>query len=48
MMYRFRVRFVITLVISALISTYLAFCGANGLCVWVLLVGMALFPAMAG
>lgn len=41
MMYRFRVRFVITLVISALISTYLAFCGANGLCAWVLLVGMA-------
>lgn len=41
MMYRFRVRFIITLVISTLISVYLAFYGANGLCAWVLLVGMA-------
>ena len=41
MLYRFRVRFVVTLVFSALISVYLAFCGANGLCAWVLLVGVA-------
>lgn len=41
MLYRFRVRFVVILVLSALISAYLAFCGANGLYVWVLLVGVA-------
>lgn len=41
MLYRFRVRFVVTLVVSALISVYLAFCGANGLYAWTLLVGVA-------
>lgn len=41
MLYRFRVRFVVTLVVSALISGYLAFCGANGLCAWALLMGVA-------
>lgn len=41
MLYRFRVRFVVTLVVSALISGCLAFCGANGLCAWALLMGVA-------
>lgn len=42
MRYRFRVRLIVTLVLTALISAYLAFSGVgNGLYVWVLLVGLA-------